>query len=1094
MALSIKRAGAYIGRIVIELPQGTDLDRFQEAWDAVAASIAVLRTRIIQTAAYGFLQLTVDEPIQWARGDRLDGYLEKDAHAAIGLGARLTRYAIIADRAGNKQHFVWTAHHAIYDGWSVQLILDKVDQVYQGAGIGRVVGFNNFVKYLGESDASMSEAFWRSQLADTDGSMFPALPTPMYQPRAEASMKHEAVLTRRPQSNITTSTIIRAAWSILVARLTGSSDTVFGATVTGRNAPVPGVEEMMGPTISTVPIRVRVDRGLLLTEFLDKVQAQAVDMIPFEHTGLQNIRQIGADAQAACAFQTLLVIQPEGEDKAGAKATDSLFGVRDFAKDQSYFNTYAVMLVCSLGQDGRWSVEASFDRSVIDAAQAERLLAQFAWVVQQLCLQEDTRLVGEVECMSEKEKGEIWEWNEAVPDAVDALVHQLIEQQVHLQPRSPAVCSWDGELTYGELNQLSSTLAAHLVGLGVGPEVMVPLCFEKSLWTVVSMLAVTKAGGAFALLDASHPSRRLEAMVHELGAEIMLTSTTHMKLSLGLSKHVVVVNQTEVERLESGAGQVGQVGQVEQVAQQMSSAAALYVVFTSGSTGLPKGVVVGHSNYCSGMVRRVKAMRFEPTSRVLDFASYSFDMAIDNMFTTLSTGGCVCIPSDSERKEDIVGAMNRLNVDIADLTPSVARLIAPDTVPGLRVLILIGEAMTATDVSTWAPRLQLINAYGPAECSLITSANTSVSASTHPGNIGRGLGAVMWVTDARDHNRLLPVGAVGELLVEGPILARGYLNDEGKTAAAFIEDPAWLLAGGGGRPGRRGRLYKTGDLVRYNPDGTLSFVGRKDTQVKLRGQRIELGEVEHRLRQSLPARTEVAAEVITPAGRGGQPALVAFVAVGLGEMAEDGVEGEGWNAAMRSRLERIVSGLDEKLADCLPAYMVPSAYIPVGQMPMTVSAKTDRKRLREIGSSLSVEQLAAWEAAGDEKRAPATAMERRLQMLWATTLSLDSEKIGGGDSFFRMGGDSISAMKLVGAARLEGVSLTVTDVFRNPRLSEMAVAATSMGGSERKVAELAPFSLFHAVLVLAFALIKILLYCRHTNLLWLSSSFLINAC
>ncbi|KAF6229376.1 hypothetical protein HO133_007492 [Letharia lupina] len=176
-------------------------------------------------------------------------------------------------------------------------------------------------------------------------------------------------------------------------------------------------------------------------------------------------------------------------------------------------------------------------------------------------------------------------------------------------------------------------------------------------------------------------------------------------------------------------------------------------------------------------------------------------------------------------------------------------------------------------------------------------------------------------------------------------------------------------------------------------------------------------------------------------------------------MPQEGVEGVAWSAAMRSQLERIVAGLDEKLADCLPAYMVPSAYIPVRQMPMTVSAKTDRKRLREIGSSLSVEQLAAFEATGDEKRAPSTEMERRLQTLWATTLSLDTEKIGAGDSFFRMGGDSVSAMKLVGAARLEGVSLTVTDVFRKPRLSDMAVEATSMAGGESELAELASFSL-----------------------------------
>ncbi|KFY99001.1 hypothetical protein V500_01494 [Pseudogymnoascus sp. VKM F-4518 (FW-2643)] len=629
--------------------------------------------------------------------------------------------------------------------------------------------------------------------------------------------------------------------------------------------------------------------------------------------------------------------------------------------------------------------------------------------------------------ISQQDLHDIWTWNATVPEAVDACVHDLISERTEQQPDAPAICAWDGELTYRELDELSTRLAHQLVSLGVGPNVIVPLCFEKSMWTPVAMLAVMKAGGASVAMDSSQPEQRLRSIVRQVEAQLVLSSSINQAMSETFTAgNVIIVCREHFENMDNERNRLA----LPHTAKPLD---LLYVVFTSGSTGTPKGAMISHSNFCSAIKYQQVPLGFRSTSRVFDFVSYAFDVSWSNILHTFTCGGCLCIPSEHDRHEDIQGAMQRLRVNYAHLTPTVARMLSAQDIACLVTLAFIGEPVTISDVAQYhSSQAHMINTYGPAECTPVSTLATIVSTRQGKFSIGHGYGANAWIVDPIALDQLLPCGWVGELLLEGPIVGTGYLQDMDKTARAFIEDPTWLLRGGPGCAGRRGRLYRTGDLVRYNADGTLVFIGRKDTQVKIRGQRVELGEVEHHVRHSLidAADASVVAEVITPEGSS-NPTLVAFV--GLGEAA-DGSD-DGAKAAMK----KITAGAEEKLAEVLPAYMIPSAYIPIDKMPMTVTGKTDRRRLREIGGSLTLEQLAELNPSRGERRQPSTAAEGQLQRLWAAVLGIEEGSIGVDDSFLRIGGDSILAMRLVGAAREQGLSLTVADVFKQPRLSEQAL-------------------------------------------------------
>ena len=432
-------------------------------------------------------------------------------------------------------------------------------------------------------------------------------------------------------------------------------------------------------------------------------------------------------------------------------------------------------------------------------------------------------------------------------------------------------------------------------------------------------------------------------------------------------------------------------------------------------------------------------MYMRPESRVFQFASYTFDASIMEVLSTLITGGCICIPNEDDRLNDIAGCIKKFLVTWTLLTPSVANVLSPKDVSSLKVLVTGGEAMSPGHIEKWKGQVALLNAYGPSETSVIASVSTKIDEDGNEingdaSNIGRAVGGRNWVVDPQDYTKLRPVGCIGELLVEGSTVARGYLNNEQKTANAFISDPPWLT----GVKGRE-RIYRTGDLVRQNSDGSFCFVARKDTQIKLNGQRIEVLEIEHQVKANLPENSQAAVELVSPPGRLSSKALAVFFCFDAFESRPISDVDEIL-IPMSDAPRTFSKTLDSSLAKVLPKYMIPTFYIPIQSMPWTSSGKLDRGRLRKIVEKLPVDSVPPYRLASSvNKRAPKTENEKILQALWATTLNLlNISLVGVEDSFFRLGGDSLAAIRLAGAARAKGISLSVIDIFRNPILSNMA--------------------------------------------------------
>lgn len=1024
-ALTAERPGSYIANHRFRLSSKTNMHSLKAAWEKVSSRIDILRTRLIQTE-FGCLQVLVrDCKLIWivAGGDGQKLTWE------ILFGQPLIQFEI--DTVSDHVELSITVHHAVYDAWSLPLLIQWAELAYEDLDSPRLccTPFQTFIRYtMNQKEESLK--YWRDHLCNCEADQFPALPYPSYRPRATSKIQRSITTGPLMDDLISRTTAVRLAWALVQSQYQSSDDVVFGIVSSGRSAPVRGIEMVAGPTIATIPLAFSVKKDATVSQALADLQEQVLQFSPYEQVGLFEIAALGPGAMQACSFQTLLI-----EGRAEAEGEQS--GIAQPIRTTSYekeANAYVLELTIILGKE-EVTVEAAFDETVLPEWQTRRILDHFGYILQGVHADPQC-LLGSISTVNPREISELKAWNGNIPSQDSRTVIEVFQNHCTIRPSAQAVCAWDGELSYGELDARSTTLARILQSRGVEPETFVPIYLERSRWTVVAVLAALKIGAAVVLLDVSHPHGRLYTICEELQPSIIITSINLHAAAQSLVPNTVVVTDAAL-RGDS----------CQWTGPRLGSHQALYAVFTSGSTGKPKAAVMEHGSFATMAVPYAKEMGLDADSRVLHFSSYAFDVSILEVLGTLFVGGCICILSESERRDHLAGAVTRMKPSHAILTPSVLRAITPEDVSSVHTIMLIGEPVRPSDIEKWEDRVHLLNTYGPAECTVVFTMQSSPKADGNAANIGFAIAGATWVTDPRDPSRLAPIGAVGELLLEGPLVGRGYLNNAEKTDAAFIPLPRWdqELARPVADSNVSSRVYRTGDLVRYEADGSLCFVGRRDGQVKLRGQRFELGEVEAQVQQHFPGNVEdIAAQIITPAGAAKTPCLAVFIA--LKDTTDNLLQPSaslsipGLHLAIPMDFGEKVMIMTTRLEKFLPDYMIPSIFVPLKHLPRSIGGKIDRQQLRASAAKLSRQELnsISGSKSPEKRQVVATPAERTLQQIWAGALKIAVEKIGVEDSFFRLGGDSISALQATSQARAVGIHHSVGDLFQWRNIQQIA--------------------------------------------------------
>jgi len=899
-------------------------------------------------------------------------------------------------------------HHLVLDHTALEVLLHEIGLILTGRTdeLAEPVPFRNFVAQarLGVSEAE-HEAFFGRMLGDVDE---PTAPFGILNVEGEGAHVREAqralprALSKRLRQQarslgVSTASLFHWAWAQVLARTTGREDVVFGTVLFGRLQGGAGAERAMGLFINTLPIRVQLgETGV--RDGVQQTHALLSELLGHEHASLALAQRCSALSPSTPLFSTVLNYRHSVDAAAEAETPDWAHGMQMLSAVERTNHVPFIMAVDDLGED--FELKALVEQPVAP----QRICAYMQTALESLAeaLESASQVPSwQVEVLDADERRLVLEdWNRTDHEwpHPDGCVQTLFERLVQAVPDALAVAQGEESLTYRELDARANRLAHHLRGLGVKPDEKVAIFLQRSVDTVVAMLAVMKAGGAYVPLDPSYPQGRLDFMLRDSRPRVLIT-TAALQDQLPASPilwRTPVVDMTEAEQWQSLSSEA-----IDPASLGLQSTHLAYVIYTSGSTGVPKGVMATHRGLCNLAQAQIAGFGVQPDSRVVQFASFSFDACISEVMMALLCGASLHLPPPGPMAgRELVSWLDAQRITHATLPPALLASLPGDaTLPHLHTLILAGEATSAAQVRRWAPGRRLINAYGPTEGTVCASMHTCDPAASDPPPIGRPIPNVrLYVLDAR--GRPAPVGVAAELYIGGMQVARGYLNNAALTEERFVQDP---FAGDADA-----RLYRTGDLARWRADGTLDFLGRNDHQVKIRGFRIELGEIEAKLLAQAGVREALvlAREDVT-----GDKQLVAYVA--------DGANGELDTQALR-----------HALVQALPDYMVPAAWVVLPVLPVTPNGKVDRKAL-PLPSQAGVAQ-AAYEP-------PEGVTETTLSQIWSELLGI--ERIGRQDHFFELGGHSLLATRLISRVRSEwDIELSLMTIFSNPRLSEFSEA------------------------------------------------------
>ena len=1041
-----QRSGRRVDQYVFGIPDHVSKITLSEVLDTVAAASPALRTRFVSLKQGGTCQVTVKATPGWNTETSLSDYLQWDRGFGIRYGGPTCRFGEVNEPDG-KAYFVLSLHPAIYDPRTFSLIINAVNEACEDNG-QTPTPFQSFGAYIrrlsGRGDAECTEDFWSAQprWSQEASLQFPCVPHDA--PEADLSNSRSLTMQQPPGAKggvvPTTLTLLPAAWALCLARLSEERKACFGVYVDNRQSNEE-TDRVTGPVGAVLPCAIdftALDTGDSLVRAIEEHVKASTPFLRTQNSSDTSISHgIGKDLQP---LGNVLVVHddPASVRQSGRREALKLLETR---LSESSFNGARLVTHCRANLDGTLAIEMQYDRNMISAEDIDVLLEQYEHAITQL-LSKCSTLLADLDPMSDNERSLLFQWNKHCPGLVKACIHDKIRDIAKQQSAAPAICSWDCDLDHGQLDEFSDRLAALLQQNGVKTGAIIPFFCEKSAATIVVMLGILKAGAAFVALDLCHPAERLATILTDVNASTIVASCalSERVTTKVTAKATILVDMGHLQNLPHVGPQ-----QVD-----VHPSDTCYINYTSGSTGTPKGAVISHSNLASSMHYSSGPLGMTAATRILQFANFVFDVTILEVFMTLTVGGCICVPHETERMNDISGAIQRTRANWIVLSPSTATLLTPSEVPTLSTLCLGGEPFPKSMIERWKG-VRLINCYGPCEVTVMSSHFIlSPDSGKHHLNLGRPIPSRYWVVDPNNHNQLVPFGCPGELLVQGPGVAQGYLGDAEQTRKAFIEPPIWATAFELEDLSLQ-RWYKTGDLVKQMADGSVIFNGRKGTQVKIDGQRVELSEIEHQLERLMNPGWMIAVELIKPREKDIDPYLAMFFA----DPEIDKFANSETSCQLLPPISQKTSMLRQALASKLPAYMVPQYFIRLDTLPLMSSNKVDRQRLRTLGATLQQEQLSAYSGSADvtdhvkapenlvngEQKANAVRNpEAELRKLWSRTLALPASRIKTTDSFFSLGGSSLRAMRLVNNARRTGFSLTVTDVFTRPVFSDLAAA------------------------------------------------------
>ncbi|WP_434453309.1 amino acid adenylation domain-containing protein [Lentzea sp. E54] len=911
----------------------------------------------------------------------------------------LLRFTVVR-LGGERFRLVITAHHILVDGWSMSAILGRelLTLLANGANTSALpaaVPYRDYHDWLAVQDEQGAREAWEAELAGVTEAtrLGPA-------DRGRVHLLPEVLTTDLPDHlterlhrfarghGLTLNTVMEGCWAVLLGRLTGRDDVVFGTVSSGRPPELPGMESMVGVFMHTLPVRVRLDPWQPFAAMLTDLQERLAAMEEHQHLGLAEVQRATGVGEL---FDTVVSYHNYPVDDVDRLA-GVLPGVTVLGWQARVISEYPLALGVFPGD--RVRLQAQYRPDVFEKSFVDSLVERFVRLLDQLVTAPDVPLGRAGVLAGDERELILGPWAGRPVVGADVLVPEVFQARVREAPDAPAVDFGPAVVGYGELNERANRLARLLVRHGVGPGELVALMFGRSVEMIVAALAVLKAGGAYLPIDPSYPENRIGFLLAD-SAPVITLSTVDVEVAVPGA--VLKLDDPEIVRkLASFAGT--DLTDADRSAPSRPGHPA-YVIYTSGSTGKPKGVVVDHSGFVAMIDSLAECFSVDASTRVLQFASYSFDFSVWEMGVALLKGGTAVIAGDEARAPGpaLVELLNDRRVTLAGLPPAVVAALPEHTeLPHGMTLVTAGEALAPAVAGRWAPRYRMFNGYGPTETVVGATVSAPLSGEGRP-PIGRPTSAHrVYVLDPS--LQPVPEGVVGELYVSQH-LAVGYLNRAGLTALRFVADP---FAGAGER------MYRTGDLVRWLPDGDLDYVGRIDDQVQLRGFRIELPEIESVLTShDLVARAAVIVRDDDP----DDPRLVAYVVTTDGALPPD---------------------LRDHAAESLPAYMLPSAWVVLPELPLTSRGKLDRAA------------LPAPDRAGARGRAPRTPVQEILCGIFAEVLGVP--EVGLDDDFFDSGGHSLHATRAIARIRSAlGAEVPIRALFEARTVAALAGRVETAG-------------------------------------------------